>query len=673
MMHRSETNSIAAIETPEKSSSNIVRMLILGAFLLFLIWFGIKAWRIGQAAVSLQNYQTEAEQMMANGVSGLNSNEVESMVLGIRSDVLTIKRETSFLMPLTPYLGWIPKYGGMIEVAPHYLEMADAGTETAAFAVRGLIPALDVMQNDTQDVDPLAAIIQVVHQAEPDLFHAGESLNKVIVARANITNEAEQPVRIQTLLAVADKWLPIAQDGLKAALILPEMMGIDGPRSYLIMAQNEDELRATGGFVTGGGLLVVDNGRIQSLDFQDSYLIDDIWSRGYELPPEGYYDIMGFELFLYRDSNYWPDFPTSAEAAMELYSYGQDYTALDGAIAIDQHFLEILLAGTGPINIPETEQVVDSSNVIKALQDSWSRPENEEDAQAWFAQRKSFLPTFATGFLTKIQSDFGSLDPVTMAESLVKAIETKRLQIYMRDPAVGAVFDELGWDGRLENPMGQDYWMLVDTNLGFNKVNLYVTREMEYHIMLDEQGGGLATLKTIYTHAGNKTVESCVQQVPTYEAPTYLAVADACFWNFLRLYTPKGSQLIDATRYTIPADATFRVESWDQPAYTTPELTDWTTFANFMFIEQNSSHQTEMSYSLPSTIVTTLTDGRQQYHLHIAKQAGTLSYPVKIIITLPQNAELIMSSHDQTVVEDNQIIIDLSLRTDTNVAIQYRE
>jgi hypothetical protein len=672
-MQHSETTVSPAAEVEKGIPSKLARNLVFSGLALFLLWFGIKGWRIGQSVQSIMRYQAEAEQMMAAGVANLDPDEVESMVVGMRADVLRIQQELAFAIPLTPYLGWFPKYGPLIEAAPHYLEMADAGTETAVFAFRGLKPALTVFQQDDAETDRIAALIQVVHQAEPNLYHAGQSLDRVIAARAKIRNESDQPQRVQTLLALTDKWLPRAQDGLQVALILPEMMGIDGPRSYLIMAQNEDELRATGGFVTGAGMLVVDNGRIQSLTFQDSYLVDDIWARGYELPPNGYYDIMGFDLFLYRDSNYWPDFPTSAEAAMNLYSYGQELPPLDGTIAIDQRFLELLLRGMGPITIPETNQTIDTHNVVQALQDSWARGEDEEDIRAWLEQRKAFLPVFATAILQRLQSDFGEIDPFILAESLFEAVESKRLQIYMRDPAVAGVMDDVDWDGRLQNPTGQDFWMLVDTNLGFNKVNLYITREMTYQISLDEADNGVATLSATYTHSGERTHETCMQKPPTYEDPSYLAIADFCFWNFLRLYTPDGSTLLEATRYTIPAKAVYRAEGWDQPAYSINELAGWSTFANFFFVEQNSTHQTAFTYTLPPTIVQTVADSSKLYQLYIGKQAGTLTYPVHIIITMPEKSKLISMSPQTGNIEGNQVSFELDLRADTAVFVQYEE
>ena len=50
-----------------------------------------------------------------------------------------------------------------------------------------------------------------------------------------------------------DKGLPLLKMALDFAPAVPSLLGVDEPRTYLIIAQNNDELRATGGFISGVG------------------------------------------------------------------------------------------------------------------------------------------------------------------------------------------------------------------------------------------------------------------------------------------------------------------------------------------------------------------------------------------------------------------------------------
>src|SRR5690606_20447818 len=99
---------------------------------------------------------------------------------------------------------------------------------------------------------------------------------------------------------------------------------------------------------------------------------------------------------------------------------------------------------------------------------------------------------------------------------------------------------ENGWDGRLPDSPPGDFWMAVDTNLGYNKVNYYIERSLEYDITLGLQP--IATLTMDYSHTAPASDEPCFQGVAEEfeQAADYLAIADQCYWNLLRVYAPLG-------------------------------------------------------------------------------------------------------------------------------------
>jgi hypothetical protein len=275
-------------------------------------------------------------------------------------------------------------------------------------------------------------------------------MDRVVAARDAIENTDALPWRVRTLLAQADEWLPLGQSGLKMTLVLPELMGLDGPRRYLIIAQNEDELRAAGGFISGAGLVEMDKGRISKLEFQDANLVDawsanQVLTKPYGDPPQALAELMLLDLFLFRDANFWPDFTISAEKAMDLYSYGKSVPPMDGAIAIDQQFVKLLVSGTGPVLIPDSGEIVNETNAIESLQDAWTLEEGT-------GQRKAFLSVFAQAIRNRLENELSSADPIHLARQIGTALHDKDLQLHVRDPLTSAVLAEVGWDGRLLPP-----------------------------------------------------------------------------------------------------------------------------------------------------------------------------------------------------------------------------
>jgi hypothetical protein len=575
----------------EKTSTPLWPFIVIG-LLLILGWLGLKSWRIYEASRSLLSRQTQIESLMADGPLNADPDTVEAMILGIRSDVVTLKQETSFILPLTPHLGWLPKVGPTAVIAPQLLEMADAGTEAAAFAIRGLKPALILLQDESSSEDKLAQLVFILNEAQPDLAQTNQSVQRLATARSQIGATADLPWRIQTLLTQLDEWLPLAQDGLKLSLVLPQIAGIEGPRHYLILAQNEDELRATGGFISGAGLVVVENGRITTLNFQDAYLVDNWQDKPYEVLTAGpLYEFMNLELFLFRDANVWPDFPTSAETAMNLFSYGLDLPPMDGAIAIDQQFLQLLLDVTGPVTIPGDNITINKQNLITNLRDAWAIDEGQA-VREWISSRKAFLGPFASALKDKLVSDFADLDPLHLVRNMSQAVETGHLQMYMRDEAVAATLAEIGWDGRLQPPIDHDYLLALDTNVGYNKVNASIQRSLDYQVSLNNDGSGQADLTLAYTHTAPISDVTCAA-IAYGDAPTYQQLANQCLWNHLRLYAPLHSQLVAATEHTIPAAARVYHDITTYPPQTVQEQPGFATFTNYFLVpigESVTSH-----------------------------------------------------------------------------------
>ena len=668
----SKTRQVTAIDDSKRGARNPARFLILGALLLLLLWLALKTWYVAQATRSLLARQAQAELLLADGMSNVPPDEAEALALGVRQDVLRLTNEVELFMPLLPYLGWLPGIGPSLEAAPHLLDMADAGTQAAAYLARGLTPGLAVLQEEGETSDSrIAALVAVVDTAQPDLAQATLAMERVAAARANIENTAALPGRVQTLLVQADEWLPLAPDGLKLAQLLPALMGNEGRRHYLLVAQNEDELRATGGFFTGVGLLVVEDGRIVELTFQDAYAIDNWQEKPYDLPPQPLQELMLSDLFLFRDANFWPDFPTSAEKAMALYAYGQDFDRLDGLIAFDQRFVQLLVAATGPVYIPEADTTINSENIIKSFREAWAVQEGQTYAN-WFNSRKEFLGTFAVAIRTRIESEFSEIDPILLARNLRQAFQARHLQIYLRDPAAAAVLDDLGWSGRLVAPTDQDVLLVVDTNMGFNKTNIFIDREITYDVTLAQDSAVEANLTVDYTHRGSNNGQACLQGV-VYDQNllNYLQIADECYWSYLRVYTPENSRILNSSRHVVPGETLVSGRTWDRSAVTLAEHPGFTTFANFLMVSQDDSVSSTYHYRLPDNVIQR-GDDYNQYRLTIMKQAGTLPGPFHLAVTLPPDARLIEAVPAPSKVEGARLFFEINLQQDVTVSVKYR-
>lgn len=656
------------------TSSRLLLLVALAGVFLTFTWLALKIGRIYSAAQRLQARQTEATTLLADGVMQVDPDALETLVLGVRQDVVTLQHELQPLLFLAPYVGWLPGIGPLALDAPHLLQMADAATAGAVYATTGLKPALAVLQQPrASDQSPLPQLGQALLNAQPQLTQTATEWQRLRTARAALAQVDIYPPQAQNALAMLDANVELIESALALAPLLPDLMGMGGLKTFLILAQNEDELRATGGFISGAGLLQIENGQIQSLTFEDASFIADWRNKSYDLPPDPLYRFMGLELFLFRDANYWPDFPTSAAKAIELYTYTLDNTpALDGVIAIDQRFVAQILGAVGAVNLAGIEQPVTQQNVVRFMRASWGTEEGERVTRAWLLERKAFMGELARAIQTKIVQEPDKINLLNLLRAILEAGRQRDFLFYLTNPTSQATIAQLGWDGSLANPTGQDILLALDTNMGYNKANAVMERSLNYHVQLAPQGGGEARLTLVYTHTGVDNGQPCVHEVAYTGNLQYQDLIDNCYWNYLRLYTPAGSALISATSHPAPADLFVTGQAWEGVAGEVDEPGDLTVFDNFLIVPRQQSVTSAYHYRLPAGVTQTTATGEWLYQLLLVKQAGAAPQTVQVSVTLPAGAHLISSTPAPTRASGATHYFDWTLDQDISLSLRYQ-
>ncbi len=655
------------------TSSRLLLLLALAGVFLTLAWLALKVGRIYSVATRLQMRQTEATNLMAGGFMTVDPDAMETLVLGVRQDVVTLQSELQPLIFLTPYLGWAPGIGPLALDAPHLLEMADAATAGAVYAMTGLKPTLIMLQQPRDgEQSPLPQLGQALLNAQTQLAQTKVEWERIQTARAALEHVATYPTQVQNGLQLLDDNADLIDSALALAPLLPELMGMGNAKTYLILAQNEDELRATGGFISGAGLLQIENGQIQSLTFEDASFIADWRNKSYDFPPDPLYRFMGLELFLFRDANYWPDFPTSAAKAIELYEYTLDNTPpIDGVIAIDQRFVAQLLGVVGPINLTGIEQSINQHNVVRFMRASWGTEEGERVTRAWLLERKAFMGELARAMQAKIVQQPEQINFLNLLRAILEAGQQRDFLFYLIDPAAQGVISQLGWDGALTHQSG-DVVLALDTNMGYNKANAVMQRSLNYQVQLDAEGGGEAQLQLVYTHTGADNGQPCIHEVAYTGNLQYQDLIDNCYWNYLRLYTPTGSELLSASSHPAPAELFVTGQAWDGAAGVVDDPSGLTVFDNFLIVPRQQSVTSVYTYRLPAGVAQPTVEGEWLYELRLVKQAGAAAQTAQVSVILPSGAQLIASTPTPARVDGLTLFFDWTLDRDIYLSIRYR-
>ncbi len=653
-----------------------LRYLVLALLVLALAFGAYKAWRLWKLAQSLQT-RLDQLQAVADGGDEVELRDLKEVVSGAHADLKSLRREVAFVLPLTPHLGWVPKVGGDLQAAPALLDVALAVTEAGTLALDGLDPLLDLAEGEGEG-EPLAVVAETLRDAQPQLQAAEEELTWAN-QRWDEIDQSTLSDRTAGLLGRFDDYLPLAETAVKAGQLAPAWLGVEGRRTYLILAQNSDELRASGGFISAVGTLTLENGQIAELSFEDSYAVDD-FSYPYPDPPPAYPRYMNIELWVFRDANWWPDFPTSAQAAVDLYRISRDLE-VDGVLAVDPGALQAIVSALAPLEVEGWPEAVTGDNVMSLIQMAWS-PDLEVDKEGkktgfdpqWWRQRKNFISDLVGAMRAKVEGSPGEVDWLALAKALLRSLDERHVQMWLSDESNPAaqLLNEQGWDGALRQTDG-DYLMVVDANLGYNKVNALIQQRLNYQVEIGAEGSAQATLTV--RHVNPSSGEAACQHKSRY-GTDYADIVNRCYWNYMRVYAPAGARLDSATRHPVEADLLVSGQAQSGEAETLPPESGKTVFASFFVLPRGEETETRFVYQLPDLTLERC-GGEDKgelwcYRLWVQKQAGTEAVPLRVGLTLPPGALVETLDPTGRRPEPNQVVWEADLKQDRAFEVRFR-
>lgn len=388
---------------------------------------------------------------------------------------------------------------------------------------------------------------------------------------------------------------------IDAAKSLPYLAGIEAPKNFMIIFQNDKELRPTGGFMTAYSIIRVDKGKFSPVASEDMYGLDAKYKPTVPAPEplikyiKGPY-VLSPNLRL-RDMNWSPDFGASMinfkTAAAE-----SGITEIDGIIAVDTQILVNILDVLGPVGVPgfgtystQEEPECKCPQVIHELESFadvegpvvWDPVSGEIVYQPKNADnRKKIIGPLMNSIIASALSSPKEKYPLLFM-AFLKSIREKHVLFYMFDSEVQGSLSGFGLDGKIKDYDG-DYLHVNDANLGGRKSNLYVTQEVSQEISI-ENGEAVKTVTL------------------TYKNPMkHDGWLNSVLPNWVRLYVPKGSELL-----TIEG-----LEEKQQPY----EDLGKTVFAGFFQLRPEGISKVTFKYRLPFKVSGNL-------KMFIQKQPGT--------------------------------------------------
>lgn len=505
----------------------------------------------------------------------------------------------------------------------HLIEAAQIGVATAADGLNLITPHSELLgfagegsfAGGTAE-ERVRLILETLTEISPELGTLDENLQKIeaelayvdpadypeefrgISVRPRIAELKAQLTSAQSLLA---QFKPVIEQ-------LPSVAGATdaGAKKYLVLFQNDNELRPSGGFLTAYAIIMIEDGKVIPEKSDDIYELDQKFRSRIPIP-----DALGRYLtteryWNLRDMNTSPDFKVSMEQFYEHYqTVPGEPESIDGIIALDTHFLVKLMEILGPTEVPgygtfsaENTPACDCPQIIYALSEIITRP-----TPYLRENRKGILGPLMSALLQKAYSSEDDVWPGLFAMGL-ESVEQRHIQFYFTDDENQRAAELAAAAGRLTPPSeNTDFLAIINANLGGAKSNLFTEYEVTQVVSAPVDGRLEKTVEITYRNT--RRADNC-------DLEAGLLCLNATLQDWTRLYVPLGSELISAEGLTEEA--------------VVYEEEGFTVFDGFFTLEPEASAKLRYTYTVPYT-------DSETYAATFWKQGGIESYQLLTDVT----------------------------------------
>lgn len=402
-------------------------------------------------------------------------------------------------------------------------DLVDAG---GTFGPESLSP-----KNGRIDLAPIPAVAPVLQQGADEIAAAR---NRVAgIPTAGLVAELRGPVaELQDKL---DKAASAASSAALAADLMPDMLGADGPRTYLAVFQNNAEIRAQGGLPGAYALLRANDGKVTMVKQSRPSDLGTFAPDFIDLTKEER-DLFSTRLSIYpQDSTFVPDFPRSAEILKQMWE-AREPEQLDGLLSIDPVAMGYLLNGTGPVKLPDG-QTLDSGNAAAVLmRDVYL---NIADPQA----QNDFFDAVAKRVFDQLLG--GADDPKGMLSGVTQAVGERRLMVWSAHPDEEQKLAGTAIAGQLSGEVEKNPDIGVFINdTAADKLSYY----LDYHVDVDPRSCGSEGNQIIdVTLTMKSTVPEGTTGPPSLVGPRSNAVPPGVMLNTFYLYAPADGRVDEVT------------------------------------------------------------------------------------------------------------------------------
>jgi len=573
-----------------RKPSKFLRFFAIGIIVVLIIVavFGISVYFPGKDLyLSVQKTMRVANETAAT-MKAQDLGSADSKLKELNENLADVQKNLNRLL----WVRRVPVLGEYVSDADHFVKAGIAGVEAGQITVETVLPYSDLLGLKGKSTfvagsadERIRTAVETLDKIVPNIDKIADKI-KVVQQELEAVNMEKYPekigsteirARLVSTKGLFDSTASLFVEARPLLKQLPELLGVRSAKRYLMIFQNDAELRATGGFITAYGIFKVEKGKIQVEKADDIYKLDDSKTRTFPAPSpilKYHKNVTNLQL---RDSNLSPDFGVSMDQfRLMLKESVSSFPSFDGIIALDTHVLVSTIKILGDFNVygrvfsADNDKRCDCPKAIYELEDYSTKPVAyvRED-------RKDIISVLLYQIMQKALGISPSKYWGKLSQMFLDEAKQKHLIFNFNDTEAQKGIEALDFGGKIQSFDG-DYLHLSNVNFAGAKSNLFV-RE---------------AVKQEYAVAGDGTITKTV--TVTYKNPSpasncNLEAGQLCLngilRNWVRLYVPSGSKLVEFT-------------GSEMDTVTYDELGK-TVFEGFMTVKPQGAAEIKVKYTLP--------------------------------------------------------------------------
>lgn len=286
---------------------------------------------------------------------------------------------------------------------------------------------------------------------------------------------------------------------------------------YLVLFQNNAELRPAGGFIGSFAVITFRNFQIEKIDFNANiYTLDQKYVTENKIPaPEQMVEIWPKATWSMRDSNFAVSFPEAAQKVEWFYNQ-ETGDQVDGVIALNASVIRDLMTRTGPVKLGNDTEIT-AENFFTEINTAVEKDYYSDTTNWTENQPKEVLAEMMPIVFNKALAQ----NKIELGKFFLSKLKEKQILFYTNNAETERAILAENWGGAVRDSSG-DYLQVNNANIGGAKSSLNIKESVNYDVNSGNEGL-LADLTLIRSHTGTNIWPDGVNR------------------NWNQILTPKGS------------------------------------------------------------------------------------------------------------------------------------